>query len=586
MILALTLVAVAATAAPSPLGIRAEVAPLGRGTLGTVVGVAVQVAPEDRDRLGQRARITTTLVKGNQVLDRGSAVVEMAPDGSALLYREWPAGEVEIRVTVESLDGSLIGAWVGTVVIPALEERFEPPQEAPADALALAVRRAPADGVKFMAPKQSGGLGALQLEVSVPSSTARVTFTQDGKELFAKNRPPWTVSVSLGEVARRTSVRAVAYDAGGEVLGEDVFVLNAPANQLAVAIGVRPASDRPDAQIVTVSVSGSKPPTDVRLFVGERVVARWDACPCVVELGTDDLGGAPVLTAEATAADGTRGDAVYLVGQGGFVEQVRVDKVELPVVVLGADGAPVAGLEQGDFSVREDDVDVAVEGFGTTADLPLALGLAVDTSGSMEERWDDVKRAVAGFVSELQRSGDESFLLSFSFDARVEEPWSRDARGIEAALDRLKPEGGTSLHDAVVHALEAFRGRGGRTALVLLTDGEDTTSRTGWDAALRYAQTARVPVFPIGLRIGRLDFTFRGRLRELAGVTGGEAFFPKDAQELRAVYATISDQLRTQYLLSYVSPSAEGPEHFRIVTVEVAGEGLTARTIAGYYPAQ
>lgn len=583
--LALTL-AIAAATAP-PLAIRAEVAPLGSGSVGTVVGVAVQVAPEDRARLGERARITTTVLKGEEILDRGSAVVEMSLDGSALLYREWPAGECEIRVAVESLDGALAGAWVGTVVIPKMDEAFEPPAGAPADALALAVRRPTAEGVKFMAPRQSGGIGALQLEVSVPPGTARVVFTQDGRGLFAKNRAPWTVSVSLGDVARRTSVRAVAYDEEGEVLGEDVFVLNAPPNQLAVDISVRPAgSGREGVKVVTVSVSGARRPVDIRLFVGEQVVARWDACPCVAELNATEIGAAPVLTAEATAADGTRGDAVYLVGQGGFVEQVRVDKVELPVVVVDGAGEPVAGLTRDAFAVREDGVDVPVEGFGTTADLPLALGLAVDTSGSMEDRWDDVKRAVTGFVNKLQRSGDESFLLSFAFDARIEEQWSRDSRGIEAALDRLKPEGGTSLNDAVVHALEAFRGRRGRTALVLLTDGDDTTSRTGWDVALRYVKTARVPIFPIGLRIGKLDFALRGRLRELARATGGEAFFPKNPQELGAAYADISQQLRTQYLLSYVSPSKEGPEHFRVVTVDVNREDLSARTIAGYYPSQ
>lgn len=582
--LALAFVVLAATEAP--LAIRAEVASLGGGALGTVVGVAVQVAPEDRARVGDRVQVTTTLVRGGQVLDRATAVVELAADGSALLYREWPPGEGEVRVAVSTTDGRITGAWVGTVVIARSEEPFEPPADAPADAIALAVRQPPSDGVKFLAPRQAGGIGALQLEVSVPAGTARVVFSQDGRELFARNRGPWTVSVSIGEVARRTAIRAVAFDADGVVLGEDVFVLNAPANQLAVDIAVRAGDTSGGGQTVTVSVSGAKRPVDIRLSVDERLVARWDACPCVARLHADDVAGASVLTAEAVAADGTRGDAVYLVGQGGFVEQVRVDKVELPVVVLDAAGEPVAGLGRDDFRVQEDGEEVPVEGFGTTVDLPLSLGLAVDTSGSMIDRWEDVRRAVAGFANDLQRAGDESFLLSFAFDARLQVPWSPDARGISAALERLVPDGGTSLHDAVVHSLETFRGRRGRTALVLLTDGEDTTSRTGWDIALRFVRTARVPIFPIGLRIGRLDFTLRGRLRDLAEATGGEAFFPGDGAELRAAYARISEQLRSQYLLTYVSPSRQGPDHFRQVRVDVVGPGLAVRTIAGYYPSQ
>jgi Ca-activated chloride channel family protein len=579
--------ALAATAA-QPLAIRAEVAPLGSGPAGTVVGVALQVAPEDRARAGDRVRVTVTLLRDGNVLDRGGGVVPLSPDGSAMLYREWPTGEGEVRVFVENVDGTSSGVWTGKVVVPKLTERFEPGPDAPADALALAVRQPPArGGVTFKTPSQTGGIGAMQLEVEVPEATARVAFFQDDKELFVRNRPPWTVSVSLGEVARRTMVRAVAYDADGAVLGEDAFVLNAPANQIPVDILVRSeGKERAGAKVITVAVSGSKSPVDIRVSSGDTVIAQWTSCPCEYHMPAEAWKAATVLTAEAVAADGTHGDAVYLVGQGGFVEQVRVDKVELPLVVLDADGHPVSDLPRDAFKVWEDNIGVAVEGFGTTADLPLALGLAVDESGSMEERWSDVKEAIRGFTDQLLRSGDESFLMSFAWDAKVEQEWTRDKRGITSTLDRLHPEGGTSLHDAVVNALELFRGRSGRQALVLLTDGEDTTSRTGWDVALRYARTARVPVFPIGLRIGTLDFSLRGRLRDLAESTGGEAFFPSGPAELTAAYGKISEQLRSQYLLTYVSPSEEGPDHFRTVRVEVLRPNLKARTIAGYYPAQ
>ena len=119
---------------------------------------------------------------------------------------------------------------------------------------------------------------------------------------------------------------------------------------------------------------------------------------------------------------------------------------------------------------------------------------------------------------------------------------------------------------------------------MLLSDGDDTSSRTSWDVTLRFCRTVRTPVFPIGLRISVLDFQSRSRLKEMAESTGGEAFFVGKAEELPDAYARIGAQLRAQYLLSYRSPSKKGKDEFRTVSVGVAKEGTTARTIAGYYP--
>ena len=140
------------------------------------------------------------------------------------------------------------------------------------------------------------------------------------------------------------------------------------------------------------------------------------------------------------------------------------------------------------------------------------------------------------------------------------------------------------MHDAVVRSLEQFRGRRGRQAVVLLTDGEDTTSRTDWKVAERFAHTMRIPIFSIGLGVGKLDFSSRKVLKGLAEETGGEAFFPKQVDELPAVYARIAELLRSQYLLWYPSPSEKPPEAFRTINVAVNNPEAIVRTIAGYYP--
>jgi VWFA-related protein len=571
-------------AAQTPLAISVEAEALGKGASGTVVGVVLRVAPEDRAAVGERIEVAITYSTAGAVVDRGNAVVRLEHDGTALLYREWPPSSGEIRLAVASLDGARRGAWTGKFTVPAMEQPFEAPADATADAVALAATPPDPNGVEFLPPPRAGGIGALQLEVKAPERTARVEFFQDEAPLVQRQRPPWTISVSLGEAPRRTVVRAVAWASDGSFLGEDAVVLNGPASQIPVEILLAPAAEGSADRQVTVTTSAAARVEEVVLKLDDTAVARWVKCPCVTRLPAASLRDGRVLVAEVRGEGDRRGEGVRVLGGTGFVEEVRVDQVELTVVVTDASGRLLTDLPREAFTVSEDDAEVPLEGFGTTSELPLSLGLLVDTSGSMQRSFDEVRRAVSVFARDLLRPGDSYFLTTFAFDATVEVAWTQEVQRLPNVLDRIQPEGGTALHDSLVRSLEQFRSRRGRTALVLLSDGDDTSSRTGWDTALRFCRTVRTPVFPIGLRIPVLDFQSRARLREMAESTGGEAFFVGKADELGPVYARIAEQLRAQYLLTYRSPSKKGKDEFRAVAVAVAQQGARARTISGYYP--
>jgi Ca-activated chloride channel family protein len=581
----LLLTALVCHAADPPVALSVALEPLGRGVDGTVVGVVLSVAPEDRDRLGTRARVTTTLLRDGDIVNRQASVVELEADGSAMLYKEWPTGGYQVHVELAALDGAAAGLWIGEFEVETSDEIFHAPDGATPDALALDVLPPAAGAVSFRPPPDNGGIGALGLEVDAPDDAASVEFFQDGEPLGRRNRPPWTVSVMLGEVIRRTEIRAVARTADGDYIGEDAIVLNNPTGQVGVQILLGPEGDGPqNTRRITVSVTSLEELREVSLQLDDRTLARWASCPCIVDVEQGRLASGIILSADAVDAEGNRGDQVMtLAGGGGFVGSVRVELIELPVVVLDGYGVPVLGLTRDDFRVLEDDVEVDVEGFGTTADLPLSLVLAVDTSGSMLEDFPQVRAAVSGFADNLLESGDEVALVRFSWDAELEVDWTDETRRITGKLGRMMPDGGTSLNDAVVTSLEQFRGRRGRQALVLLTDGEDTTSRTDWHLAERYAHTMRIPIFPIGLGSGR--FSGKKTLNELARETGGEAFYPKKVEELPAVYDRIAELLRSQYLLWYPSDSSKPLEQFRKIRVEVDGDDkLDVRTIRGYYP--
>jgi VWFA-related protein len=589
-LLAAILITAAATtvfAETPPIALVASAEALGTGSDGIVVGVVFQIAPEDRERAGERVRVVSTLRKGDEIIDRQSAVVTLEPDGSAMLYREWDAGSYNLELSVSSLNGTASGVWIGKIEVKQVDTPFEAPEGATVDAIALDLTPPREGGVAFKPPPNLGGLGAVQLEIEAPEDTASVEFSQDGETLGTRNRPPWTISIPLGEIIRRTEVRAIAFDADGEYLGEDAIILNNPSGQIGVQILLAPESSITNGRraVTVATTTGTNDISEVSLNLDAELIARWATCPCVTEVPVAKLQGAAILSAEVVDADGNRGDAVYtLGGGGGFVGSVRVELVELPVVVLNPNGTPVTGLELEDFTVLEDRQQVEVEGFGTTADLPLSLAIAVDTSGSMIEDFPKVRRAVRGFADELLKEGDQAVLIRFSWDAKVEVNWTDNIQALVGDLDNVNPEGGTSLHDAVIRSLEQFRGRRGRQAVVLLTDGEDTTSRTDWRVAERFAHTMRIPIFSIGLGVGKLDFASRKILKGLATETGGEAFFPKQVEELPAVYARIAELLRSQYLLWYPSPSEKPPEAFREIEVRVDRADAIVRTIAGYYP--
>jgi Ca-activated chloride channel family protein len=571
----------------TPLALTAHIDELGRGRDGTVVGVVVQIAPEDRERAGGRVRTVTTLRKGDVIVDRQSAVTELEPDGTVMLYREWNPGAYTLEISIANLNGTASGVWFGKIEVEEADAPFEAADGAPVEAIALDLTPPREGTVSFKPPPNLGGLGAVQLEVEAPEGTGSVEFFKDGHSVGRRNRAPWTVSIPLGEIIKRTEVRAVALDSNGTYLGEDAIVLNNPSGQIGVQILLAPESSIKNGRrtVTVATTAGANDIHEVSLHVDAELIARWATCPCVVEVPVAKLRTAAVLSAEVVDSDGTRGDAVHtLGGGGGFVGSVRVELVELPVVVLDQNGVPMTGLKLEDFTVYEDDEEVEVEGFGTTADLPLSLALAVDTSGSMIEDFPKVRRAVRGFTDELLEEGDQAVLIRFSWDAKVQVRWTDNIQALVGDLDTVTPEGGTSLHDAVIRSLEQFRGRRGRQAVVLLTDGEDTTSRTDWRVAERFAHTMRIPIFSIGLGVGKLDFASRKVLKSLAAETGGEAFFPKQVDELPAVYARIAELLRSQYLLWYPSPSEKPLEAFRDIEVAVEAPEATVKTIAGYYP--
>jgi VWFA-related protein len=270
--------------------------------------------------------------------------------------------------------------------------------------------------------------------------------------------------------------------------------------------------------------------------------------------------------------------------------------VVLPVTVLDSAGRAVVDLRMDDFAVYEDGARQTVTMF-ETADAPLDLMLLIDTSGSMYDRIEYAREAAVGLVQQL-REGDRAAVVLFSDRVRIAQAMTGDTETLVRAIRAAGLSGGTALHEALYIALrDLARGRHSpeqfrRQALVVLSDGKDTTSkRVSFDDVLAEARRSSVAIFTImsgeveepksALRdSGHLGVEYM--LRLLAEETGGRAFAPARDEDLSGTYTQIAVELGRQYWLAYTP--GPGRSGFRRISVRlVSRPELRARTRSGYY---
>jgi VWFA-related protein len=266
--------------------------------------------------------------------------------------------------------------------------------------------------------------------------------------------------------------------------------------------------------------------------------------------------------------------------------------VSLLVTVRDKSGKFVNELEQDDFIVEEDGHPQTITYFSRQYDLPLTLGLLVDSSGSQQEVLGDELMASAAFFQQMLREDvDQAFLERFDERAWLVQNVTVSRAKLEAALGflanrvRQSPGRGTVLYDAIADSADLIMKRlQGRKALVLLTDGDDTASRSSLDMAVASCQRADTVAYSIGIGTGLA----RGAsvLETLARRTGGGYFEVSRKRTVDIIYKTIEEELRSQYNIGYLPPPADPAKNrggFHKVRVTLKRSGATARTRDGYY---
>ena len=272
-----------------------------------------------------------------------------------------------------------------------------------------------------------------------------------------------------------------------------------------------------------------------------------------------------------------------------------IDVVSMNVTVTDVGNRYVTDLTEKDFEVFEDGVKQDLVLFNRT-NLPVALSLLIDTSSSMEDRMTIAQDAAIGFVRKL-RPTDMGEVIGFDSRAEVLQKFTNNLGELEHAIRKTVAGGSTSMNNALYISLKSLKkipvreeNEIRRQAIILLSDGEDTSSLVSFEDVLDLARRSETAVYAIGLMEEAPNGQSKGfreatyALRQLTTDTGGRAFFPGDIKNLASVYGQIYDELSSQYTIGYTSknPKRDGAWR-RIVVRAVNRPNVTARTKQGYF---
>jgi VWFA-related protein len=434
--------------------------------------------------------------------------------------------------------------------------------------------------VRVIAPPRSTISGKAEFIANTSGAVARVDFFVDDVKAATAARAPFRARIDVGELPRLRTVKAVAYDGAGKVVGESAVSINDRVDAFHVSI-LSPVAEQIEGN-VTVEADAQAPEgrkvTSVAVYWNEAKLVTFDARPFRIDFAVPP--GFGYLRAVATLDDGRTAEDTRVYNAGAVSATVEVHAVGLSATVVDADGKRVEGLSAKDFAAKDEGKPVPVTD-RAFSDEPATIALAIDASRSMRTSLLDLFDAATNFVDTVVSPRSRLFLVAFDSTPRVIHPPSDDAKSLRASILQLNPTGSTAAIDAITFSLQQFRGIGGRRALVVITDGRDGPNSQSVEACERMSMQIGVPIYVIVPRVyaGSL---FGNALAGIAEKSGGLTFFSAERRELPSIFAKIRDEVMGQYLLSIAGRPGNG--EWRRLEVQVPGrKDVKVRTIGGYY---
>jgi Ca-activated chloride channel family protein len=254
----------------------------------------------------------------------------------------------------------------------------------------------------------------------------------------------------------------------------------------------------------------------------------------------------------------------------------EVNRVILWVTVTDRSDKLVGDLSKESFTVFEEGVPQAIRDF-LLEDRPITMAIVLDSSGSMRDAMPEVHQAAASFVETL-RPQDRALVIDFDDKVFLLQELTSDQALLKEAVNSTEALGSTALYDALHAAFRKLRGIEGRKAIVLLSDGDDSSSQFAYARILEEAKAQSVLIYAIGLGDVR-----KSVLKEFSETTGGRAFFVGKASELAEAYRKIAEELRRQYYLSYATTNSKWDGRFIKLEVKSKNPDWSVRARRGYF---
>ena len=277
-------------------------------------------------------------------------------------------------------------------------------------------------------------------------------------------------------------------------------------------------------------------------------------------------------------------------GEGGvFKIKKEVQEVVLHATVVDEKQRLVTNLDRGAFTVYEDGQPQQITSF-RREDIPVAMGIVIDNSGSMSRSRTAVNQAALNLVR-ASNPQDQVFIVNFTTEYYLDQDFTSDINKLQDALEHVESRGGTALYDALIASADHLmkNDKLDKKVLLVVTDGEDRDSKFSLEQTVTQLGEQKGPtIYSIGIMVGKGERRAKRALRTLSEQTGGIAFFPDSLDEVDAVSQTVAHDIRNQYTIGY-KPSNPQPGGYRSVKVLARSKGyknLQVRTRSGYYATQ
>lgn len=504
------------------------------------------------------------LEHGRNPLDDRSDVELLAPDRAG---RDNPAGLTETEILASARSAARRAGRAGGASSGA-----QPAVYGDAAAAATFVRILPPRG-------QRSGLSGKKSFATVTTSdiVRRVEFYLNGELVFDDKRKPFETRIDLGPQPVPHTLRIVGYDRSDRRLGEDELTINQTRRSIGVGIAaVEAGAGGSYAVEAEVELARGRTLDRVEFYRNDRLAATMTRPPFRTVLPGPAAPGVDFARIAVYFDDGTTIEDVEFLSSDNPVAETIVNLVEIYVIVNDDRGKAITTLTPEDFVLRAGKSEIPIERFAVAEDVPLVLGLAVDSSESMYALMPDTRRAAARFLGSTLTTIDQAFLVDFDDRPRLLADTTADVGELIRALNGLQADGLTALYDAMQFCLVHLARDQGRRALVVLTDGDDYGSQSSYRRTFRTAGNTGVPIYVISMgQIGeprgpgprKLD------LEAIAEASGGRVFYVAGMDDMLLAYEGIGGELRSQYMLGYSTSAPLVPSEVQSLQVELRSGG-------------